>query len=517
MVMAMAPTCFFHALLLLLLSLFCLHPSVVFSEASVFPLLSSSDPDLASHLLFVTAQPDIPFMHWQLEVMGSNLQKHGIPPRQIVMLMSRTVEMELRELDKTPSSELIARTPPLSGRAKCLASIYRVHDYVDTRPSKDRYYLPSMRLNLWRKFYREFEKELQPKYIFYHDADIIFTHNIPDFGVMVREARRVEKMQQKKKKEDVMPLGAYVSDTSDYTGENMLVNLNGVIFSTYFNDGRDKLDYVRTLCSKMTRWETEACVSNTTHKSQTRVGGAQYFFMPNRLSAEFWEVAYDMTLDFYNAAEEFTKESFPRGDMPPEADGQASWKADMHGLMWALWSQGLGTRNHPEMDFAWAVHDTFYKKGMASNAPSILHMAGASDQACQGGGKGDRVDRSTKEAAELAGASGRPLDPYGGHMCHFNKGQHIGPNLSPLRFMCHNGIEYWNHISYDSNSRVYLRDMETTVALHSDPPDEEVDRIHNLGACFLCDGGEYVALTDKEGAHWTHGHPPSSSGEKSEL
>ena len=433
------------------------------------------------------------------------------------MLMSRTVEMELRELDKTPSSELIARTPPLSGRAKCLASIYRVHDYVDTRPSKDRYYLPSMRLNLWRKFYREFEKELQPKYIFYHDADIIFTHNIPDFGVMVREARRVEKMQQKKKKEDVMPLGAYVSDTSGYTGENMLVNLNGVIFSKYFNDGRDKLDYVRTLCSKMTRWETEACVSNTTHKSQTRVGGAQYFFMPNRLSAEFWEVAYDMTLDFYNAAEEFTKESFPRGDMPPEADGQASWKADMHGLMWALWSQGLGTRNHPEMDFAWAVHDTFYKKGMASNAPSILHMAGASDQACQGGGKGDRVDRSTKEAAELAGASGRPLDPYGGHMCHFNKGQHIGPNLSPLRFMCHNGIEYWNHISYDSNSRVYLRDMETTVALHSDPPDEEVDRIHNLGACFLCDGGEYVALTDKEGAHWTLGHPPSSSGEKSEL
>lgn len=443
-------------------------------------------------VLFVSAQPDIPFMHWQLEVMGSNFQRMGVPPKQIVMLFARTVEMAMEDLDGVSREFLKESAPPLSQRGECLRQVYRVHDYVDDRLSKDRWYIPSMRLALWREFARDHEDELKQKFIFYHDADVIFPYRVPDFARLIKEAKRHNSQSYNTD----MPLGAYLSDTSGYCGHHVFVEKNGRIFANHLADGRGELHYLEHLCERMPQFPKAECVRNVTTDPSSRVGGAQYFFVPGVSTAEFWSRAYDMTMTFYHEVTTFNNAVFPKG-FPPNADEQVAWKADMHGVSWALWSMGWDTRNTIELAFTWAVFNDMdgSAKNKGEDVPAILHMAGAFPQDCQGGGKGDGADRSMGDNDK-----GGARDRYGGAMCHFNKGQYIDAHLTPLKTMCHTGIDYWNFVSKNSNSRTYLREIEVAVGLHSTP--QRAWAPTSVGGCFTCEHGAY-ALTRGGAPHWS--------------
>ena len=41
---------------------------------------------MSNDLLFVTAQPDVPYFHWQCEIYGYNFVEKGIKPSQIHMI-----------------------------------------------------------------------------------------------------------------------------------------------------------------------------------------------------------------------------------------------------------------------------------------------------------------------------------------------------------------------------------------------------------------------------------------------
>ena len=45
-------------------------------------------------LIFVSAQPDVPYFHWQCEVYLNNFIKMGIPPRNIHVIFAITDENE---------------------------------------------------------------------------------------------------------------------------------------------------------------------------------------------------------------------------------------------------------------------------------------------------------------------------------------------------------------------------------------------------------------------------------------
>ena len=54
---------------------------------------------LTKKIVFLSAQPDVPYFHWQVEVMIHNFIKHGINPNWIEILWA---------YDNEPSAELLS-------------------------------------------------------------------------------------------------------------------------------------------------------------------------------------------------------------------------------------------------------------------------------------------------------------------------------------------------------------------------------------------------------------------------
>ena len=110
-------------------------------------------------LLFVSAQPDVPYFHWQCEIYLHNFIKLGIPPENIHVLFAMV----------SPT------TKPSEGALALTAYTKNIHFYEDTRDKK--HYIPSIKPFLINKWLKEF-----PQYgesFFLHDSDIIF-RELPD-------------------------------------------------------------------------------------------------------------------------------------------------------------------------------------------------------------------------------------------------------------------------------------------------------------------------------------------------
>ena len=152
-------------------------------------------------LLFVSAQPDVPYFHWQCEVYLHNFIKLGISPDNIHVLFAMV----------SPT------TKPSEGALALTAYTKNIHFYEDTRDKK--HYIPSIKPFLINKWLKEF-----PHYgesFFLHDSDIIF-----------RELPDLERLQN----DDII----YMSNTKGYISHSYIMSC-GKRYSKKHNIPEDKL------------------------------------------------------------------------------------------------------------------------------------------------------------------------------------------------------------------------------------------------------------------------------------
>ena len=140
-----------------------------------------------NELIFVSAQPDITYFHWQTKIYVHNFIDNGVRPNQIHILFMIVDGEE-------PSQESL--------KLKDLG--VNLHYFTDDRESK--VYIPTLRplmLSKWLKEYPEYNK-----CYFYHDSDIIF-RELPDFNSLIGD--------------DI----CYLSDTKSYIGYEYINMCNG--------------------------------------------------------------------------------------------------------------------------------------------------------------------------------------------------------------------------------------------------------------------------------------------------
>jgi hypothetical protein len=117
-------------------------------------------------IIFVSAQPDVPYFHWQIKLYTHNFIEKGINPCQIHVIFGLTN----------------GQTEPSKGALELCDYGFNVHFYIDDRISKN--YIPSIKpylISRWLFEYPEYGKTF-----FLHDADIIF-RVLPDFNKLMND------------------------------------------------------------------------------------------------------------------------------------------------------------------------------------------------------------------------------------------------------------------------------------------------------------------------------------------
>lgn len=265
-------------------------------------------------LIFVSAQPDVPYFHWQTKVYVHNFIDKGVNPNQIHVLfvivdgdVPSEQSLELREYG------------------------VNVHHYVDDRKNKE--YIPSLRpliLSKWLKDNPQFSK-----CYFYHDSDIIF-RVLPDFNSLIDDNI------------------CYLSDTTSYIGYNYIKECGDRYETEHNNLPKDKL--ITTMCDII------GVDIETVEKNQKNSGGAQYLL--KNAGHEFWDKVYDDSENLYQMLIRFHKTY-------PIPHGLQIWTSDMWAVLWNLWYLDKETRVTDKLSFSWAT-DTVDQY----NHNIILHMAG---------------------------------------------------------------------------------------------------------------------------------------------
>jgi hypothetical protein len=135
-------------------------------------------------LIFISAQPDDIYFHWQVELYLYQFAKHGIKDKCYAVF---------GYTDDSPSKYI-----------QNLAKTYNIVWYKDERNSNTpNFYVPSIRPHILKKFFKD-RPELG-KRVFYHDSDI-FIVKLPPFERMLHD--------------DI----GYLSDTISYIGHNYIVD-----------------------------------------------------------------------------------------------------------------------------------------------------------------------------------------------------------------------------------------------------------------------------------------------------
>lgn len=269
-----------------------------------------------SDLVFVTAQPDVPYFHWQIKVYVHNFIEKGINPNNIHVLLAMV------HGKKDPSEESL----------KLKEFGINVHHYVDERERK--HYIPNIKPFLVCKWLEEY-----PEYgnaFFLHDADIIF-RELPDFSKLMND--------------DV----SYVSDTIGYIGYN------------YIMDCCDRYEKQHPSSEKGQLLQEMAdvvgIVVETIKLNQENSGGGQYII--KNTNSDMWWKIYNDCVPLYDQMLSYQKRF-------PISPGEIQfWTAEMWSLLWNLWYFGIQTEVTDELDFSWAT-DTIN----LYNKKPILHMAG---------------------------------------------------------------------------------------------------------------------------------------------
>jgi hypothetical protein len=270
--------------------------------------------------LFVSAQPDVPYFHWQIKIYIHNFIEKGIPPENIHIILG------IVEGKSTPSDESI----------NLKKYGVNIHHYFDNRDDKK--YIPSIKPFLISKWLKEFPDN--GKCFFLHDSDIVF-RKLPDFETM--------------SKDDIL----YLSDTIGYIGYDYIMDCckryeekHSNLFEGQLLDEMTDIVNISIDCVKC---------------NQDNSGGGQYLIKDT--DYKLWEKIYEDCLPLYNQMLDFQKRY-------PIHPGEIQfWTAEMWSLLWNLWLDGKQTIVTSELDFSWATDPiSVYER------KPILHMAGVTDE-----------------------------------------------------------------------------------------------------------------------------------------
>jgi hypothetical protein len=274
---------------------------------------------MENNLIFVTAQPDVPYFHWQVRVYVHNFIELGIDPKNIHVIFAMVMG------NTQPSEESL--------NLKNLG--INVHHYLDNRDKK--HYIPSIKPFLISKWLKEFPN--YGKLFFLHDADIIF-REIPIFDSLIKDNT------------------IYLSDTIGYIGYNYIIDCCNRYEKTHKNSEKEQL--LNEMCS-IVGIDKEIVKIN-----QNNSGGGQYLF--KETDCDFWDKIYRDSTLLYDKMIDYHKRF-------PISPGEIQfWTAEMWALLWNLWLYKYETKISNELDFSWATDgiEMYSKK-------KILHMAGVTE------------------------------------------------------------------------------------------------------------------------------------------
>jgi len=266
------------------------------------------------YLIFVSAQPDTVYFHWQVELYLYQFSKYGIEDRCYALFGYRDA----------PSQAAIALSKKYKG----------IRFYKDSRDhSASNFYIPSIRPHILKQFFAE-NPELGGA-VFYHDSDI-FIVRMPKFELMLNDAT------------------GYVSDTVSYIGYKYIMDCAGRYKATYPALPDD--DIFVKMCA-MANIDPELVKRNDPHS-----GGAQYLL--KNVDGSFWEEVEVLTNALYSMLSEYER-AYPIGHHIQK------WTADMWAVLWIYWKRGNSTQVHSELNFSWAT-DGVYEY----HTRPIFHLAG---------------------------------------------------------------------------------------------------------------------------------------------
>jgi hypothetical protein len=268
------------------------------------------------NILFVTAQPDVPYFIWQIKLYVNNFIDKGIDPNQIHVVLGL----------------VLGKTEPSKGAKELVNLGINTHFFIDNRVKK--HYIPSIKPYLISKWIQS-----NPDYgnvFFLHDADIMF-RELPKFNRLLNDGV------------------SYLSDTIGYIGYDYIMDCCKRYESKHPNSENGQL------ISEMT--EIIGIDVETIKENQENSGGGQYLI--KNTTCELWDKIYKDSTTLYDKMLDYQKRF-------PINPGQIQfWTAEMWSLLWNLWMYGFETKITNEFEFCWATDDI-----NKYNTTPILHMAG---------------------------------------------------------------------------------------------------------------------------------------------
>ena len=271
------------------------------------------------NILFVTAQPDVPYFIWQIKLYVHNFIEKGIKPHQIHVVLG------IIDRNTEPSEESL----------ELKKFGINVHHFKDDRRKK--HYIPSIKPFLISKWL-----QLNKSYgdlFFLHDADIIF-RELPSFDRLLDD--------------DI----TYLSNTVGYIGYNYIMDC---CHRYELHHPKSEKGQLISEMANVVGIDVEVIKLN-----QENSGGGQYLI--KNTNAELWDKIYKDSDKLYDQMHDYQRRF-------PISPGEIQfWTAEMWSLLWNLWLYGKQTKITSELDFSWATDSVeIYEK------KPILHMAGVTD------------------------------------------------------------------------------------------------------------------------------------------
>jgi hypothetical protein len=267
-----------------------------------------------NNMIFISAQPDNIYFHWQVSLYLYQFSKHNIGDRCYVLFGYTGIRPSIYVQNLMKDNKNIIA-------------------YKDTRSFQTKKYIPTIRPYLLKKFFKD-RPELG-KNVFYHDSDI-FLVKLPRFDLMLNDNI------------------VYLSDTVSYIGYEYLKKCGNRYSDKYKNISDDYL--VNEMCKVM---DIDPILVKNNDKNS---GGAQYLL--KNIDYTFWDNCENQCVKLYDF--------FCNNEKKYPIDHHVQkWCTDMWCVLWNCWKKGNITKIHKELAFSWATGtvDDY-------NKLNIFHLAG---------------------------------------------------------------------------------------------------------------------------------------------
>lgn len=284
-------------------------------------------------LIFVSAQPDVPYFHWQCEIYLNNFISLGIPKENIHVVFG-----------------LVNKTTKLSEGADNLKKYTpNIYGFIDNRDKK--HYIPSIKPYLIYEWLKQDKN--RGRLFLLHDSDIIFNY-LSDYSDLLND--------------DVI----YMSDTRGYIDFNYLMDCDNRYRAQH--PTLDQGQLIREMCDVI------GVDPQQVKKNDVNSGGAQYIF--KNQDPHYWYKIYKDSTCLYDKLMRFQRKY-------PISPGEIQfWTAEMWSILWNMWWWGHETKLTDKLDFVWASDDI----SLCERRP-ILHMAGVTEKDKMGAFyKGDYIN-----------------------------------------------------------------------------------------------------------------------------